>query len=395
MVGERAVVLAIDSGGADVSLIYGWVSVDRGRSWKAIGHSTQTRPPVFRYDAPEAGQYDFYFVLENQAGRSGQSPEPGARPHATIVVDVAAPIVQLHAIAREPDLPRTWRLRASILDDNLGSAGIRVFYRARAADLWRDGGPAAYAGGALLWSAPEDLPERFDLRVLATDRAGHRGFDDLTGVLVPLRELHATPTSQPTAELAAATELKAGSVALHGAKPTMQPASQPTAAPAAPDAGAKQLRELAEFFRERGQFELAAARLESALERAPDDAQLLIELGGALSSSQRWDEARKRYESALQLLPESPAALEGLALVAAQQRRYPDARDLLQRLLTQRDDSAALWMRLGDVQYRLGEQTLAAQAWNKAAALPGADDDTRRRAAERARQFGPRGNRRP
>lgn len=390
VVGERRIALTIDSGGADVSVIYGWVSTDHGRNWKGVGHSTEVKPPIFRFEAPEDGHYDFYFVLENAAGRSGSPPAAGAPPHASVLVDTREPIVQLHGAARELALPRTWRFRASIIDDNLGPNGIRVFYRGAGSELWRDGGPASYAGGSLLWTAGEDLPERFDMRVIATDRAGHRGMSDLSGILVPLRETRHVTTSQPAAELAAD---KSADAMLPKPVAAATPATRPSAEPKALDAETARLVELATYFRERGQFDVATARLKSALARAPDNVDILSALGGDLASAQHWDEARAQYERAHELEPTNVDALEGLALVAVQERQYAKARDLLHTILGKQPESSATWLRLGDVQFRLGEKADAVTAWKRAAETAGKDEAARKRAEERVKQFGATGPR--
>jgi tetratricopeptide (TPR) repeat protein len=116
---------------------------------------------------------------------------------------------------------------------------------------------------------------------------------------------------------------------------------------------------------------------------------LLSELGSALYSAGKYDDATTRFEAALKLTPDVPNALEGLALVAATQRRYPQAREHLLHLLRVNPQSAANWLRLGDIEHKLGNTEEAATAWQRVLDMRAADRALRDKAEKRLKLLGP------
>jgi tetratricopeptide (TPR) repeat protein len=139
-----------------------------------------------------------------------------------------------------------------------------------------------------------------------------------------------------------------------------------------------------------GRYALAVARLEDALAVAPDEPDVLVDLGSALYRLDRYDDADRRFHSALDVAPDDLGALEGVALVAVTQKRYPQAREQLRHLLRLRPESGKVWLRYGDVEHHLGNENEALQAWERVLTAREADADVRHKAQRRLDYLGPR-----
>jgi len=348
-----------------------WVSTDLGRSW----HFAAAEPcgqQTLCYAAPADGRYDFYVVLRDTSGAAAEPPNPGSPPCASVIVDTTLPLLQVHGcdvdFVRSP--PQVL-LTATLIEENLGPSGLRIFYRLGDGS-WSDGGPLGRVGQQLTWTPPADVAAVAALRVVVTDLAGNQAAVELPGLqLVPPPS--SQPATQPADQLAASTSTSGAA----------------TSRPTALTANVQRLRELAQHFRDQGRYSLAAARIQDALDAAPRDPDLLVDLGSVLYRLGRYEDARERFQSALALSPEHIGALEGLALVAATQKRYADAREHLRHVLRLLPESGENWLRYGDVEHRLGDTAAALQAWRRVLSSEGASDDLRTRARRRVKYFSP------
>jgi predicted negative regulator of RcsB-dependent stress response len=394
--GSRTVIVSCpSSNGAEVDRIHLWVSTDQGQTWQeadAVRNGSHT----VRYEAPSDGNYQFYIVLENSAGRSAASPSSGSRPHLSLIVDTAAPTLQLHAAqqSRAPDGGAEVCIEISLVDEHLGSAGIRLFYRANADAGWHDAGPVSPVGGVITWRPPADVPEMVDVRVVATDLAGNRSVDELRDVRIERRNATVPPEGvaapRPGLDPVEVPALEPVTVA---PVPPVTLAGEPQLA-AATQPSSEQLRQSellraqgARFLSE-GRLALAGARFHDALELSPDDADLQVDLGSVLVQVGQYDQAANRFQRVLDTSPEHVGAIEGLALVAVNQKRYPEARSHLEHLLRLRPDAAEHWLHFGDVEHLLGNVVDARAAWEKALQLEPTDETIRAGAQERLRLFG-------
>lgn len=373
--------------GAAVERVRLWLSRDGGDTWSAYNGRTPVGAGP-RFEVTEDGLYDVYVVLESAAGASGPAPAPGAEPHLRVVVDTRPPIVQIHRADRSRsgvgDGADRLEIDVSLYEPHLADGGVRLFLRAAGAADWRDAGPVQPTDGRVAWFAPPGLDrERIDLRIVATDLAGNRAADDFAGVS-PAPDGEAVPpatSSQPASTSAPASRpvhAAALDIAAGDARP---PASTEAAGRAA------SLRKVASQFASQGLRDLALARLNEALSLAPDDADAHVETGQLLYELQRFDEAGAQFSRAAEIAPRHAGALEGLALTAVTQHRYADARTHLQALLESDAASALTWLRLGDVEHRLGRREAAVSAWTRAGKLVGDDASLRERIDRRLRSF--------
>ncbi|MBU0638506.1 MAG: tetratricopeptide repeat protein [Planctomycetes bacterium] len=410
-VGSRQVILgfhAAEPGLVD-SVDY-WVSLDGGQSWEAVP-ALGPGPTPLRYIAAGDGRYDFYIVLHNSAGASAPAPQSGTSPHTSLVVDTAAPVLQVHAayVRCVSETERVLRAQLALVDENLTEREVRVFYRANEAGAWEDGGAAAVEDGQVAWRVPPGVGPKLDVRLLATDLAGNRASDEVANVPIIAVRATSQPASQPAAPAAAADSPLARPPAvavqsLPEPRPAITPRTdaaadepvaglppehEPTAPPPPGNSAERQhLCRLAARYMAEGRYALAAARLEDALRGAPRDVDLQVALGSALYRAGRHSEAGQLFDSALAAAPDHAGAIEGAALVSATQSRYPEAREQLLRLLELKPDSAKTWLRYGDIEHKLGNRQDALRAWQRAVETHRADRDVRENARARLRYFG-------
>jgi len=360
-------------------------------------------PNAVCFDAQRDGKYGFYIVLENKGGSAPAPPSTRTKPHVAVIVDTAPPTMQIHRARPfiSPGGQTQVRLNVSLIEENLGEGGTRVFYRAGADTGWQDGGPVVFADGIINWTPPPDIAPKCDLRLVATDLAGNQAHDEIRDV--PMTSPPADPptTTTRTAPAPAATAwpdrledptippVEPGTVEpIPLVTLDEQPEPAPTTRPS-PDADQRSqlLREQAARYLAQGRLALAGARLQDALELAPTDPDLLVHLGGVLYRTRQYDEATRRFRSALEAAPDHPGAIEGLALVAATQNRYPQARAHLKHLLRLSPQCARHWVHYGDIEHMLGNTKEACAAWEKALEVEPTDETIREKAEKRLRLF--------
>jgi tetratricopeptide (TPR) repeat protein len=378
-----------------VAAVHLWVCAESDSRWTPAETASAGLNAV-GYRAPQDGVYRFYMVLENAGGVSAPPPTEESAAQLEIVVDTKPPTLQIHRVMRPgaaADRPEL-RLFVTLVDENLGEAGTRIFYRANAQGGWVDAGLVKCELGSIEWALPAELPEMIDIRLIATDLAGNRAVDDILEVPVPrgtvpsevvvaqadARDAIVVPLVEPVA----VAPLKPVTLAENGEADVRNEAP---ADDLRKRREAEDLHRQASAFLAEGRYALAGARLQSALELDPDKPDMLVDLGSSYYRGDKFDLADAQYRRAAEIEPDNPQALEGLALVAATQKRYPDAREHLQHLLKLRPDAAEHWLHFGDVEHMLGDRTAARQAWDKALRLETADAFVRKEAKKRLDAF--------
>lgn len=402
-VNSRLVVLSFQpAAGAEIDQVHVWISKDDGKAWLAAD-ATRIATHALQLEVPQDGKYFFYLVLENAAGRSAEPPSAGSLPHAIVIVDTVAPALQLHGVQQTPPASdaQPLQLRLSLIEENLGDGAPRLFYRSNPDAAWQGGGPVVVSDGIIAWLPPADISVTVDVRVIVTDLAGNQAADELRDIRSEPPRTEPSPI-KPNADLGLdeASPATAGDLLVPPLPPVTlapvpavaldEPASPAPASQPSPDANgeSRRLREQAAAYLAQGHLSLAGARLQQALEAAPNDPDLLVDLGSVLYRGRRYDEADRRFQDALDSSPEHLGAIEGLALVAATQNRYPQARSHLEHLLRIVPDSAKHWLHYGDVQHMLGNANAAHDAWEKVLEFEPADKTVREKAQKRLKLFG-------
>lgn len=375
---QREVVLYFETAaGASVTEAQLWLSRDAGRSWSPAQVELRGNRSI-RFVPPADGEYGLYLVLVNAAGPSAEPPKPGTPPHTTVVVDTAAPVVQLHDARLEHVDGRVQvRLRVSMIEENLGTSGVRLFYRSPALDAWLDGGEAMVVNGQLTWTAPPTISGPLSLRLVVTDLAGNRTMDTLTDLPVP----PPPPATQPVASAPA----PATDPAETDTGPTPEPSEKPAEGVERRPETARTDASLPPPLTSNVARALSALR--SAIRENPSDASARIDLARLLYRHARYDEAERQFQAAREIDPQSDDALEGLALVASTRQRYSEARDYLHDLVTRRPGRADFWLHYGDVENMLGNRDEAIAAWRQATQATQGVPKLANRAAQRLRLF--------
>lgn len=111
-----------------------------------------------------------------------------------------------------------------------------------------------------------------------------------------------------------------------------------------------------------GQNEQAFARIDSAIQRQPNDPALRFLRGVMLSESRREREATEVFERLTQDFPELPEPFNNLAVLMAAQGRIDRARELLETALRNDPGYRTAQRNLGDVFSRLALRAYEAAA---------------------------------
>lgn len=115
-----------------------------------------------------------------------------------------------------------------------------------------------------------------------------------------------------------------------------------------------------------GKYDTAEALLRGIIERQPDYYHAYNALGYSLAErGVRLDEARALITKALELSPNDPFILDSLGWVEFQQGRAAEALPLLEKAYGLRND-VEIATHLGEVLWKLGEQTRARAIWKQA-----------------------------
>ena len=195
-----------------------------------------------------------------------------------------------------------------------------------------------------LWTPPEELRGRLELRLSAGDRAGHQGAARL------VLELLSAPLSP---------------------LPAVTGQSQVDAAGTAAADEARRAYEMARYSRLQQRWDDAEKQLLRAVSLNPDFGPAWSDLGGIYLRDNRLANAADAYTRATELLPDSPNALYGLARAQAARKDFEPALKTLGTLLTQSPTDADAWMLHGDVLWQTGEHQKAHQSWLKSIGLGG------------------------
>jgi tetratricopeptide (TPR) repeat protein len=147
-------------------------------------------------------------------------------------------------------------------------------------------------------------------------------------------------------------ELPRTAISAPVASPALPPSPSPrpvSAAPVDPDA--------------------ALALLDRALERAPEDAALLLRRAATLTATGRYAAAQRDIEGVLRVDPAHVEALSALGLVLSRKGRWADAIPHLRRVAELDADRAAAWHCLGEALNHVDDLDGALAAYERATTL--------------------------
>jgi tetratricopeptide (TPR) repeat protein len=90
---------------------------------------------------------------------------------------------------------------------------------------------------------------------------------------------------------------------------------------------------------------------------------------------QRWDLAAPLLENVLEAMPHKLPALEALARIRESERRFDEAAQLMERVVALKEDPAADWVRLGEIEMARTNTPGAIRAFEEAQRIQGRDFD--------------------
>lgn len=116
-----------------------------------------------------------------------------------------------------------------------------------------------------------------------------------------------------------------------------------------------------------GQWALAEADFERALELDPEQPEVLNYLGyGWLSRGEREEEARQMIERAYAARPDEPHIIDSMAWAHFVSGEYEEAQALLERAIELMPNDPTINEHLGDVYWKIGRNTEARYQWQRA-----------------------------
>lgn len=358
-----------------------WYTTDKGQTWRHYGSDDDRQSPIV-FHAPSEGLFGFFVVATNAAGASSPEPQAGTEPHEWAFVDYTPPVVQIHPprqVTRMGD--RVLQVRWTAIDTHLPARPVELAYRRSGDGPWLPvvGEPLANTG-SYDWRLPADLQDTVVVRVSVRDRSGHRVLRESDPIAILPAAAHAAsdevrgpqPTSPYARDVAGEKDKASSNAQAHAARlydeaidyrdrgdyraaitrlrravridPQMTDAFAEMAdmlyllgdydlALSAYEITLGQdpkrrsaLRGSAKVFRQRRQYDRAAARLRTILRYNPGDAEVWMNLGD-IAIYQR-DEllARECYTRATQIDPQAidviNDARQRLALMDEVSRAY-------------------------------------------------------------------------
>jgi tetratricopeptide (TPR) repeat protein len=135
---------------------------------------------------------------------------------------------------------------------------------------------------------------------------------------------------------------------------------------------------LVRFLRDkRKDVDRAVAQVEDCIERRPDDAQVVLALGGVLEELDRGEDLIRILEEALERKPDARGVREELTSQLVKADRVAEARELVEKWAQEIDDPQG-WRQAAILRRRSGDLEPALEAVDKAIALmPTPDEETR------------------
>jgi tetratricopeptide (TPR) repeat protein len=121
------------------------------------------------------------------------------------------------------------------------------------------------------------------------------------------------------------------------------------------------------------QMDTEADRIQTALEKNPDDPQLNYELGNLYLSQGELNKAIGQFQKTLSIQPNFPQALNNLAMAHTIGRQYDQALEVFQNLVALQPDNATNYYNVA-VLYALQNNVSESLAWLKKAAAKGYDN---------------------
>jgi hypothetical protein len=159
----------VGAGAIQIRQVQLYVSIDQGQTWQPSANA----PPEqrhFRFVAERDGQYWFAVQTLDLDNRVNPPTMQGAAPNLKVMVDTAAPSVQLQALPPQADkVGVAWDIRDENLEF-LANDTVRLEYRPAGGQIWT---PLNLPVGSNQTYWNPHTPGAVEVRLQARDRAGN------------------------------------------------------------------------------------------------------------------------------------------------------------------------------------------------------------------------------
>ena len=373
-----------------------WYTTDDGANWHAYGYDEDRQPPI-TFRAPSEGKFGFQVLAINATGPSSQQPTRGSKPQLWAFVDYTPPVVQLHSAQKATMLgQRVIKLRWSAVDAQLSARPVVVRFQRLPGETWEQATAEPLANtGRFDWRIPANLSGAIGVRIVVTDKGGHRvesgrkvvelgepAFGGQTSAESHIEQVRGTESSRdrPTKGLGA---------------PGRGDENRPT--PVQKSRAATLFRE-AMAYRDEGNVRRAMARLREVAKLDPHMTKAFSEMGTMLYELGDFRNSLDAFSVAISQQPRLKSSLKGAAMALRQLQDYESSAEKLRAVLGYQPDDAQTWMDLGDIGIYQGDELLARECYIKAGQVDpkatGVMDQARKRLAlmaEVSRSHGGRG----
>lgn len=382
--------------GAEVEL---WYTRDRGISWQSAGRDGDGVSP-FVFTAPGEGLYGLMFI----ACLDGRPVRPAPKSHETpqrwVFVDATPPLAQWDGVEPADDFAtnRRLQLRWTAYDDNLSPWPVKLLYQSSIDQQWQMIAEQATNTGVYDWTVPESVGGQITLKLLVSDQGGHMverpfgpvSLEKMVAVGGPAKEtpraVHAE--SQPALASNSLALRRPGLLPDTDAVSTRPALMMPTRVDLLKQRLAADLYRQGTWHLVRGQYGVAAERIQEAIDQDPDLLDARQDLAGIFYRQQDYDRAIKEYQTVLDKNANNETALYGAALAYVAKRDYHHSREMLTRLLAVNKGNAEAWLDLGDVLFMMGDTINARANWRQAAKVDATATEIVKKAQLRLEQYG-------
>jgi Flp pilus assembly protein TadD len=330
-----------------------WFTTDGGSTWSEYGRDEDRISPI-RFRSAGEGVYGFFFVLGNSAGASSAPPAKSTPPQQTALVDYTPPLVQLHQVRSVPSVGEmSVQIRWTAVDAHFAPRPIEILYGPSLEQATERATAEPIANtGMFDWRVPPEVTGSVAVKVVATDRAGHRAESEShwvevtapPSIIAPQEAVKLTAMPKPMDDAALAGSQRAKERAVQLFEQALEQAKS-------------------------GQLAGGVSRLREAVKLDPHMTQAFAEMGGMLYLLGDLDRSMGAYEIALKQQANSREALRGIAKIHERKGLMPSAAEKLQTILRYNPKDAEVWLQLGDVAVHQGDEVRARECYMRASQI--------------------------
>lgn len=365
----------VDVAPEDLARVELWYARGYSGFWQLYDYDEDRVSPI-RFVAPEEGIYRFFVVAVDRWGRRSEPFSQSDRTLRTAAIPLEVPGQQVVFIDYTPPQFYLYSPRGEVaeyrdhqitfrwagFDSHLDTNCVAIFYRPCDSDAWTQVSPPLPATGDFTWNLPQQLDGPVMVKAVITDRAGNWK-EELCGPINLTDKVGITKTTQqPSASLTQLAVATKPNAALSEISPLTS----------SPEATLRNEKTMDAFRRgniysQQTNWRQAANAYQEAVDYSPELIEARVNLANVLYRLGEFDRARENFELCLQKQPRRSTALFGLAQTQIALKQFEAAQQSLQKITEQDPKDWQVWLLLGDVYAKSGQDSAAQTAWEQAA----------------------------